>query len=53
MERSLCNQPERARPAPEAFAVDVYATFKKLGYPIAVRTEPTQSMDRYVLLMVE
>lgn len=52
VERSLCSQPEKARPAPEAFAVDVYTTVKKFGYPIAVRTEPTQPMDRYVLLMV-
>ena len=53
MTRELCNQPENARPAPEAFAVDVYTTAKKFGYPVAVRTEPTQPMDRYVLLMVK
>ena len=52
VERSLCKQPERARPAPEAMAVDVYSTVKNLGYPIAVRTEDTQAMDRYVFLMV-
>jgi predicted metal-binding protein len=51
-ERSLCKQPERARPAPEAMAVDVYTTVKNIGYPIAVRTEKSQSMDRYVFLMV-
>jgi predicted metal-binding protein len=53
IERSLCKQPEKARPAPEAFAVDVYSTVKKLGYPIAVKTELTQAMDRYVFLMVQ
>lgn len=52
-DRTACRQPERARPSPEAFAVDVYATVKKLGYPIAVKTEQTQAMDRYVFLMVE
>ncbi len=53
IERSLCRWPEKARPAPEAFAVDVYATVKKLGYPISVKTAPDQAMDRYVLLMVK
>lgn len=53
IERTLCNQPERARPAPEGMAVDVYSTVKKLGYPISVRTECTQAMDRYVFLMVQ
>jgi predicted metal-binding protein len=52
VERTLCKQPERARPAPEGMAVDVYSTIKKLGYPIAVRTEYTEPMDRYVFLMV-
>lgn len=51
-ERTLCRQPENARPAPEAFAVDVYSTVKKFGFPISVRTEQTQAMDRYVFLMV-
>jgi len=52
-ERSLCKQPERARPAPEGMAVDVFSTVKKLGYPISVRTESTQAADRYVFLMVD
>ena len=47
VERSLRKHPEQARPAPEAMAVDVYSTIKKLGYPIAVRTEYTQAMDRF------
>ena len=51
-ERVLCKQPELARPAPEAMAVDVYSTVKGLGYPISVRTDPKQSMDRYIFLMV-
>jgi predicted metal-binding protein len=53
VERSLCIQPERARPAPEAMAVDVYSTVKKIGYPVKVRTEKTQLMDRYVFLMIQ
>jgi len=53
IERSLCKQPEKARPAPEAMAVDVYTTVCNLGYPISVKTELTQAMDRYVFLMVQ
>jgi predicted metal-binding protein len=52
VERSLCKQPQLARPAPEAMAVDVYSTVKSLGFPIAVRTEYAQEMDRYALLMI-
>jgi predicted metal-binding protein len=51
-ERSLCKHPDMARPAPEAMAVDVFSTVKKIGYPISVRTDTTQAMDRYVFLMV-
>ncbi len=53
VERSMCKQPEQARPAPEGMAVDVFSTVKKLGYPISVRTEPSQAADRYVFLMVD
>ncbi len=51
-ERTLCKHPEIARPAPEALGVDVYSTVRRLGYPIEVCTEKTQSMDRYVFLLV-
>jgi len=52
-ERALCRQPELARPSPEAMAVDVYSTVRRLGYPIAVRTDLSQAMDRYLFLMVD
>lgn len=52
-ERSLCKFPEKARPAPEGLAVDVFSTVKKLGYPISVLTESKQAADRYVFLMVD
>jgi predicted metal-binding protein len=52
-EKSLCKLPEKARPAPEGLAVDVFSTVKKLGYPISVLTDPAQAADRYVFLMVE
>ena len=51
--RNLCKQPELARPSPEAMAVDVYSTVRKLGYPIFVKTDYTQTMDRYVFLLVQ
>ncbi len=51
-ERSLCEHTEMARPAPEAMAVDVFSTVKKIDYPISVLTDYTQAMDRYVFLMV-
>lgn len=51
--RDSCKHPEVARPAPEAFGMDVYSTVRSAGYPIQVRTEKTQAMDRYTFLMVE
>ena len=50
--RSTCSEPRMARPAPEAMAVDVYSTVRRLGFPINVRTEYDQKMDRYAFLMV-
>jgi len=52
VQRERCKQPELARPSPEAMAVDVYSTARKIGYPISVRTHKTQAMDRYVFLML-
>jgi predicted metal-binding protein len=51
--REDCKNPAIARPTVEAMAVDVYQTAHLAGYPIAVRTDPGQEMDRYALLMVE
>jgi predicted metal-binding protein len=53
VERLLCKLPEKARPAPEGMAVDVFYTVKRVGYPISVRTDTSQAADRYVLLMVD
>lgn len=52
VDRSQCKQPKLARPSAEGMAVDVYSTVKKIGYPISVRTDMIQAMDRYVFLMV-
>ena len=48
-----CRFPESSRPTPEALAVDVFATARKLGYPINALTDRSQMMDRYALLLVE
>ena len=50
--RQTCNEPRMARPAPEAMAVDVYSTVRQYGFPINVRTDYDQKMDRYAFLMV-
>ena len=51
-DRRTCNEPRMARPAPEAMAVDVYATVRQFGFPLDVRTAYDQKMDRYAFLMV-
>jgi predicted metal-binding protein len=51
--REDCRFPESSRPTPEALAVDVFATARKLGYPIQVLTDRSQTMDRYAFLLVE
>ena len=50
--RATCEQTRMARPAPEAMAVDVYATVRQFGFTINVRTDYDQKMDRYAFLMV-
>jgi predicted metal-binding protein len=51
-DRATCKEPRMARPAPEAMAVDVYSTVRQFGFPLNVRTEYNQKMDRYAFLMV-
>ena len=51
-DRQICKEPRMARPAPEAMAVDVYSTVRQYGFPINVRTDYDQKMDRYAFLMV-
>jgi predicted metal-binding protein len=51
-DRRTCNEPRMARPAPEAMAVDVYSTVRQFEFPINVRTDYDQQMDRYAFLMV-
>jgi predicted metal-binding protein len=48
-----CKNPRMSRPAPEALAVDVFSTVKLYGFPIEVRTDYSQEMNRYAFLMIE
>jgi predicted metal-binding protein len=51
--RADCKEPELSRPSPEGMAVDVFSTVRKLGYPIDVLTDPSQTMNRYSFLLVD
>ena len=51
--RTSCKEPRRARPTPEALAVDVFATVRAAGYPIRVLSDYTQEMNRYAFLLIE
>jgi predicted metal-binding protein len=48
-----CKHPEKHRPSPEAFAIDVYGTVRNLGYEINVVSQPHQEIDRFAILMIE
>lgn len=51
--RADCKEPKLSRPTAEGMAVDVFTTVRKLGYPIEVLTDPSQTMNRYAFLMVD
>lgn len=48
-----CKYPEKNRPSPEAFAVDVYGTVRNLGMHVDVVTKPHQEIDRFAILMID
>jgi len=48
-----CRNPLISRPTLEAFGVDVYATARKMGYPIQVAKGYEEVTNRYGLLLVE
>lgn len=52
-QRETCREPRLARPTPEAMAVDVFATVRKVGYPIEVLADYQQAMNRYAFLLIE
>ena len=51
--RAACKQLKLSRPSPDAMAVDVYATVRKIGYPIRVLAEYDEEMNRYAFLLVD
>ena len=51
-QRQTCTLPKMARPTPEALAVDVYSTVRRLGYPIQVLSDYSQTMNRYAFLLL-
>ncbi|OGU61748.1 MAG: metal-binding protein [Ignavibacteria bacterium RBG_13_36_8] len=53
IERSKCKHPKQARPTPEAMAVSVFDTVRKVGFPIEVLKNYNEEMNRYAFLMVE
>ncbi|MBI5001721.1 MAG: DUF2284 domain-containing protein [Euryarchaeota archaeon] len=50
--RGECKNKERARPTPEAFAIDVFSTARQAGYPIEVLSDYTHKMNRYAILLI-
>jgi predicted metal-binding protein len=50
--RAECALPGQARPTPEAFAVDVFSTVHRIGYPIEVTTSLDDVQNRYAILLV-
>ncbi|MFC1515280.1 DUF2284 domain-containing protein [Thermodesulfobacteriota bacterium] len=52
-ERGTCKEPRSARPSPEAMAVDVFSTVRQYDFPIEVRTDYSQEMNRYAFLMIK
>ena len=51
--REDCRHKDYARPTPEAFAVDVFKTVKKFGYPLEILSDYDSTMDRYAFLLLE
>jgi predicted metal-binding protein len=48
-----CRHPEKMRPTPEALCMDVYATVRKIDYPIEVVKDYKDTMNRYAFLLIE
>jgi len=48
-----CENPRLARPGADSLGIDVYATVRKLGYPIQVLKAKTEPMNRYAFLLIE
>jgi predicted metal-binding protein len=51
--KDKCKNKMSARPAPDALAIDVFQTVRKVGFPISVLTDPLQVMNRYGFIFIE
>jgi predicted metal-binding protein len=51
--RTACRKLKLARPSPDAMAIDVFATVRKVGYPIDVLSDYGQEMNRYAFLLID
>jgi predicted metal-binding protein len=52
-ERQTCRNPKTCRPGADALGIDVYAAVRKVGYPIQVLKDYTETMNRYAFLLLE
>jgi len=48
-----CKHPKFPRPTPEALCIDVFSTVRKVGYPINVLKDYSETMNRYAFLLIE
>ncbi len=51
--RESCKEPRMARPTADALAVDVYSTVRRVGYPIQVLSDYSETMNRYAFLLIK
>ncbi len=51
--RERCKHPKLSRPTPESMAMDVFATVRRIGYPIEVLHDYSQEMNRYAFLLID
>ena len=51
--RTECKNLAKSRPSPEAFAIDVFSTVRKVGFEIDVVTKSHQEINRYAILLIE
>ena len=51
--RTACKDPKLARPSPDALAIDVFTTVRRIGYPIEVLSDYGQEMNRYAFLLID
>jgi len=51
--REECKEPKLSRPTPEALAMDVFSTVRKVGYSIEVLSDYSQEMNRFAFLLIK